>query len=269
MVHSLQTEKTTGRGPLVEGQRSLDEPVYELSHQLIHKEVKHEKSTFHEHGSEQHSHSHEKVQVALQAKLIQEWLRTQDIVQDIKKIEALGILAVHKILPGLHLDLGANNINEIKVDSDCEPNSLRVWENFLWTNAKHKLGNMIGEFENSLNYDRDIVRTVIAKGTAYYPHDDPMNGGYKDKRGNPLHTVQDVVEGKSRYVSLAMGPNVPYGTLVRMPELSKKYGRPIIGCVVDTGGAFHGCEKVDVCVRSKSDTTDATINQPLTLQFLA
>ncbi len=113
--------------------------------------------------------------------------------------------------------------------------------------------------------------THRSRGTGYYPHNSKMEGGYLDRKGKKLHTLQDYLAGKAPYVSVAMDKKmkIPYGTKLRIAELEKKYGRPIEFRVVDTGGAFtgRGTSRIDICTGSKKDSLDKTINGPLTLSF--
>ena len=107
-----------------------------------------------------------------------------------------------------------------------------------------------------------------AKGTGYFPDNSPMEGGFKDRMGKPLHTLQDFLAGKAPYVSVAMDSKAfPYGTKLRIPELEKKYGRPIEFRVVDTGGAFKGkgTSRIDICTANRKASLDPTINGKLTL----
>ncbi len=113
----------------------------------------------------------------------------------------------------------------------------------------------------------------VAKGTGYYPANNRMEGGFVDKRDTPLRTLQDYLDGKASYVSIALDKNlykngqVKYGDTFRIPELEKKYGRKIIFKAVDTGGAFtnKGFGRVDICTRSEKHSLDATVNGKLTL----
>ncbi|GMU56853.1 MAG: hypothetical protein AMXMBFR33_59990 [Candidatus Xenobia bacterium] len=113
--------------------------------------------------------------------------------------------------------------------------------------------------------------THQSRGSGYYPHNSRMEGGYVDRRGNRLYTLQDYLAGRAPYVSVAMDKNlrIPYGTKLRIAELEKKYGRPIEFRVVDTGGAFtnRGYSRIDICTASRRDSLDPTINGPLTLSF--
>lgn len=111
-------------------------------------------------------------------------------------------------------------------------------------------------------------KQYTAKGTGYYPDNSPMEGGFQDRMGKPLHTLQDFLNGKAPYVSVAMDSKAfPYGTKLRIPELEKKYGRPIEFRVVDTGGAFKGkgTSRIDICTANRKASLDPTINGKLTL----
>lgn len=136
-----------------------------------------------------------------------------------------------------------------------------------------------------------------ATGTGYYPHNNRMEGGFKDMKGARLNTLQDFLAGKAPYVSIAldqnmyehviqarrneyrktgnpklkkyltMKPQVRYGDTFRIPELEQKYGRQIVFKAVDTGGAFtgKGFSRVDIANKTRKDTYDKTINGKLTL----
>lgn len=107
-----------------------------------------------------------------------------------------------------------------------------------------------------------------ARGTGYYPDASPMEGGFVDRKGAKLNTLQDFLNGKVPYVSVAMDSKAfPYGTKLRIPELEAKYGKQIEFRVVDTGGAFKGkgTSRIDVCTANQRASLDATINGPLTL----
>lgn len=141
--------------------------------------------------------------------------------------------------------------------------------------------------------------TVVGnpKGTGYFPHNNKMEGGHHDMQGKPLKTIQDFLEGKSSYVSVALDkdmyehivakgrkdyertgkekfkkyqtiePQIKYGDTFRIPELEKKYGRQIIFKAVDTGGAFTGkrFNRIDIATRSAEHSHEKTVNGPLTL----
>lgn len=107
-----------------------------------------------------------------------------------------------------------------------------------------------------------------------------MQGGIYDRKKKLLHSLEDYLEGKAPYVSLACdftgGPpgNVPefrkYGTRVWLPEISNNITTYVDGVtnpplmipfrLVDTGGHFHGEKKkvrvagyepIDVCRRNR------------------
>ena len=107
-----------------------------------------------------------------------------------------------------------------------------------------------------------------ARGTGYFPDSSAMEGGYVDRKGAKLNTLQDFLAGRAPFVSVAMDSKAfPYGTKLRIPELEAKYGRQIEFRVVDTGGAFtgKGTSRIDVCTANRKASLDATINGPLTL----
>ncbi len=99
--------------------------------------------------------------------------------------------------------------------------------------------------------------------TAYYPDDSPMEGGFVDMGGAPLRTLQDFLEGKADYISVAMDRGVfPYGTELCLPELAQAYRKQLIFRVVDTGGAFQGrgLARMDICVRDREASYSDLVN---------
>ncbi len=111
-------------------------------------------------------------------------------------------------------------------------------------------------------------QTFKARGTGYYPDSSALEGGFVDRQDKPLQTLQDFLNGKSSYVSVAMDSKAfPYGTKLRVPELEAKYGQQIEFRVVDTGGAFtgKGTSRIDICTANKKASLEPTINGPLTL----
>lgn len=88
--------------------------------------------------------------------------------------------------------------------------------------------------------------TAQAFATAYCPVNGGPEGGPVDHREHPIYTIQDFVSGKAPYVSVAMDSALdatyPYGTVIHIPELDKKYnnGQPIEFHLVDHGSAFEG-----------------------------
>jgi hypothetical protein len=118
-----------------------------------------------------------------------------------------------------------------------------------------------------------------SKGTGYYPSNSKMEGGFHDRKGNKLATLQDFLEGKSKYVSVAMDKNqkIPYGKNLNIKELDAKYADQLKAMgkehidfrVTDTGGAFtnKGTGRIDIATRDRKASLDPTINGPLTLDF--
>jgi peptidoglycan hydrolase-like protein with peptidoglycan-binding domain/3D (Asp-Asp-Asp) domain-containing protein len=113
--------------------------------------------------------------------------------------------------------------------------------------------------------------SFLARGTGYYPANSKLEGGFNDRKGNPLNTLQDFLAGRAPYVSVAMDSKAfPYGTQLRIPELEQKYGRPIDFRVVDTGGAFtgKGTSRIDICTANEKASLDSTINGSLHLEVV-
>lgn len=113
---------------------------------------------------------------------------------------------------------------------------------------------------------------INVKLTGYWPFtarpdEVQMEGGTKDRKGNPLHTVEDFLAGKSDHVSLSGDDALfPYGQKIIIP-----WGdREITGRVTDTGSHFRGVHKVyrvagyepiDVCVQSSATKIPKTAVQ--------
>ena len=110
-----------------------------------------------------------------------------------------------------------------------------------------------------------------ARGTGYYPDNSALEGGFKDRMGKDLCTLQDFLAQKVNYVSVAMDKdlNLPYGTKLGIPEISASYKTSIEFRVVDTGNAFtgKGYTRIDICTANYSSSLDPAVNRMLTLQF--
>lgn len=124
-------------------------------------------------------------------------------------------------------------------------------------------------YEDSVS--REVVEGIMAGSgviklrlTGYWPAsateaEKKMEGGLTDRKGKPLHTVEDFFAGKSDFVSLSGDDAAwPYGQKVIFPWVD---GRQVVGRIVDTGSHFRGSGKVyreegyepiDVCVASSS-----------------
>ncbi len=115
------------------------------------------------------------------------------------------------------------------------------------------------------------TKTYQSRGTGYYPDASLLEGGFKDRRGKPLQTLQDFLKGQADYVSVAMDKNleIPYGTMVTITEIEASYKKPIEFRVVDTGCAFtgQGYTRIDICTADRTASLDPAINRMLTLQF--
>lgn len=113
-----------------------------------------------------------------------------------------------------------------------------------------------------------LATMYLTYGSGYYPHWSRLQGGYRDMRRQPLHTLQAYLKGRAPYVSVAMDPHaLPYGTELRILELERRYRRRIRFRVVDTGGAFFGkgTSRIDICTASETASHNRTINNWLTL----
>lgn len=116
-----------------------------------------------------------------------------------------------------------------------------------------------------------VVGTPLTTG--YYPADDPVQGGFVDMQDKPLCTLQDHVEGKVPYVSLAFDIElyrtgvITYGDVFSIPELDTKYGKHLTFKSVDTGSAFTGKKftRIDICCKTRDDTYEPWVNQIVTL----
>ena len=86
-----------------------------------------------------------------------------------------------------------------------------------------------------------VTSSFTSKATGYYPDGSALEGGFVDRRGVKLRTLQQFLAGQADYVAVAMDSSAfPYGQHLRIKELDAKYGRAIDFRVVDTGGAFRG-----------------------------
>lgn len=92
-----------------------------------------------------------------------------------------------------------------------------------------------------------------------------MEGGTNDRKGNPLHTLEDFQAGNAPFVSVSGDYTIfPYGQRVTIDQWPD-----VVFRIVDTGSHFHGSGKVyreagreplDICVATSSTaiTPDAT-----------
>jgi 3D (Asp-Asp-Asp) domain-containing protein len=116
-----------------------------------------------------------------------------------------------------------------------------------------------------------VTSSFTSRGTGYYPDSSALEGGFKDRIGKPLHTLQQFLAGSAPYVSVAMDSSAfKYGTRLRIKELESKHGRAIIFRVVDTGGAFRGKgrTRIDICTANNKASLDPTINGTLHIDVI-
>ena len=142
-------------------------------------------------------------------------------------------------------------------------------------------------------------KMINVRLTEYYPFQaglskkqEQIEGGVFDRKGKPLYSLEDYLEGSAPYVSLACdstaGPpgNAPefrtYGTRVWLQELSLRIAEYVDNApdslifipfqLVDTGGNFFGSNKqikvagyepIDVCRRNRP-TPDKSFSGMLT-----
>ena len=73
------------------------------------------------------------------------------------------------------------------------------------------------------------LRKYQATGSAYYPKRTKMEGGFLDRMGVKLNTLQDYFNNKAEYVSVAMDKKLElrYGTVVKIPEIENDYQQVI------------------------------------------
>lgn len=117
-----------------------------------------------------------------------------------------------------------------------------------------------------------VKKSFVARGTGYYPDGSALEGGFKDRKGKPLRTLQQFLAGSASYVSVAMDSNAfSYGQRLRIKELDAKYGKSIVFRVVDTGGAFRGkgTSRIDICTANRKASLDPTINGSLHIDALS
>lgn len=117
------------------------------------------------------------------------------------------------------------------------------------------------------------MSTFPVRCTGYWPFsarpdEQRMEGGVVDRKGAPLHTLEDYRAGKANFVSVSGDFTIfPYGQRIALAEWPD-----VVFRVVDTGSHFHGAGKVyrepgrepfDICVASSRTpvvaNTDATI----------
>ncbi len=111
-------------------------------------------------------------------------------------------------------------------------------------------------------------KSYHSKATGYFPDSSAMEGGYVDRKGNPLRTLQQFTKGKANFVSTAMDSHAfGYGQQICIPEINASMGSAIPFRVVDTGGAFQGkgTSRIDICTGGQSASLSDAVNRQLTI----
>ena len=112
----------------------------------------------------------------------------------------------------------------------------------------------------------DTRTSFIAMGSGFFPDASRLEGGFVDRMGQPLHTLQDFRAGKAQFVSVAMDVDngAPYGTRLTIDEFPG-----VVFRVVDTGDAFigKGTSRVDIATADRKASLDPTVNGQLHLTF--
>lgn len=105
--------------------------------------------------------------------------------------------------------------------------------------------------------------------SAYYP--DLEDGELYDKNGEILNTLQDFLDFRAQFITLAMDENlkIPYATPVCIPELNKHFGHRLRIEIRDSSVDLKGMgfKRADICVRSESDSYDIAVNRRVTIVF--
>ncbi|XP_016842409.1 uncharacterized protein LOC100119572 [Nasonia vitripennis] len=106
--------------------------------------------------------------------------------------------------------------------------------------------------------------------TAYYPDfTSDAESDYLDSRGKKLRNLQDFLDGRAEYVTVAMEelPRLSYGSVVCVPELNQHFGRRIPLQVRDHGMNLDGkgFTRLDICVRTEADSYDNAVNRLVTI----
>ncbi|XP_012059666.1 PREDICTED: uncharacterized protein LOC105622865 [Atta cephalotes] len=108
--------------------------------------------------------------------------------------------------------------------------------------------------------------------SAYYPvfeTDDKRN--YLDDQGNGLKTLQDYLDGRAHYVSVAgnLKSGIPYGTKICIEELNEQFGKQILMQIRDQSdyesNKLIDFSRLEICVRTEEDTYDKYLNDFVTI----
>ncbi|KRT78150.1 hypothetical protein AMK59_8101, partial [Oryctes borbonicus] len=127
-------------------------------------------------------------------------------------------------------------------------------------------------FDNEINLECRGKSYKNVTLTAYFPsYDEDYEDGLLDMKGVPLRTLQDFLDDRNQYVTLAMDKKlrIPYGSPICIPELNQHFGHRIRIQVRDTSSELTGTgySRADICVRSETDSYDKNFNKHVTLVF--
>ncbi|XP_077256797.1 uncharacterized protein LOC143894428 [Temnothorax americanus] len=109
--------------------------------------------------------------------------------------------------------------------------------------------------------------------SAYYPvfgTDDKRN--HLDDQGKMLNTLQDYLDGRARYVTVAgnLRSGIPYGTKVCIEKLNEQFGKQIHLQIRDQidykiNDVALDFSRLEICVRTEEDTYDTYLNGLVTV----
>ena len=137
---------------------------------------------------------------------------------------------------------------------DINATNINYWSQFVKAIEKINASSNINTYSNTpfesnvtFYYGRDIKAGQVIEGVKITSDIAKLEGGGKDIYGAKLNTIEDYLNNKAPYVSIAMDTPFKDQTLIN-PAFVDKKGNPIIFKCVDTGGAFQnkGLSKIDI-----------------------
>ncbi|KYN42166.1 hypothetical protein ALC56_03304 [Trachymyrmex septentrionalis] len=111
--------------------------------------------------------------------------------------------------------------------------------------------------------------------TAYYPvfeTDDTRD--YLDDQGDELKTLQDYLDGRAHYVTVAgnLKSGIPYRTKICIEKLNEYFGKQIPLQIRDQNDYKNDklidFSRLEICVRTEEDTYDNHLNDFVTIYIL-
>ncbi|XP_018393715.1 PREDICTED: uncharacterized protein LOC108772643 [Cyphomyrmex costatus] len=134
-------------------------------------------------------------------------------------------------------------------------------------------------------YDKNNVNRTDLKCTGYAIHNVSLSGYYPvfgtddkrnhlDDRGKELKTLQDYLDGRARYVTVAgnLKSGISYGTNICIEKLNEQFGRQILLQIRDqtdyeNNGSQIDFSRLEICVRTEEDTYDKYLNDLVTIHI--